>query len=368
MKTQNILLMGAISLALLTGCGEPEQVVQTAEVVRPATLYTVADESQSYIQKFPALIEASNESDLSFRVSGKLMEVNVVSGTVLKKGDVIARIDPTDYKINVDKAEARYNLSLKTFERYERMIALKLAAQADYDQAEALMILNRVNLENARNNLSYTTLYAPFDGRISSVSVENFETVGASANIAAFQNEKGLDISFELPESILSRIDLDKGRNYSPTVVFTTSNDMKAKEFKAEFKEMDSDADPRSRSYNVILHMPKPTGSNLKPGMTATVKVELDQILTGVETYSLVPLESVFSPAETDPSEQKYAVWLVNPETMTVKQQEITVNGLTSKGMQVTSGLNVGDIVVGAGVHSIVEGTKVRAWIRERGI
>ena len=189
------------------------------------------------------------------------------------------------------------------------------------------------------------------------------------ANKTAFilHNEDGVDVVFQLPESILSRVALGS-RSYRPSVFFTTSKEMKSKGFKADFKEIDNQPDPRSRSYTVRLHMDTPEGIYIAPGMTASVQIELNKIIPNIGNYSIVPVESVFSPAESNPEDRQFAVWKVNPETMRVSKQVVTVDGLSSKGMEVMSGLKPGDIIVAAGVHSIVENTKVRAWLKERGI
>lgn len=367
MKTRNIFALGAITIALLTGCKEAEK-VEAVQHVRPAELYTVEDSTSTYLQNFPALVEASDESDLAFRVSGELEYLPVVSGSTVKKGDVLAHLDQKDFILKVEQAKANYTLALKTFERQKSMLKLELTSQAAYDAAFADMTLTKVALSNAKNNVSYTVIKAPFDGRVSKVNFENYEAIAANQPLLSFHAEDGLDISFELPESILSRATRTDAVDYQPIITFTGNDDIKNKQFKASFQEMDQEADPSSRSFEVILTMPKPAGLRIVPGMTANVQIELDKVLSDVEQYVLVPVESVFSPETTDPSKGKFAVWKLDADTMTVHQQMITVNGLTDKGMKVTSGLNKGDIVVAAGVSSLVENTKVRAWIRERGL
>ncbi|MEW6996992.1 efflux RND transporter periplasmic adaptor subunit [Colwelliaceae bacterium BS250] len=360
------LLLPLIPLLLLVGCSKPE-VKEVAEPVRPATLYTVTDLSSKYLQQFPALLKAANETELAFRVGGELIEVNVVPGSTVKKGDIIAKMDPTDYSIKVETAKARYNLAAKTFQRSERMLALELTSQAQYDQTESQMILAKVNLENAENNLKYTVLHAPYDGKISSTKVQNYEAINPNETAFILHNEDGIDVIFQLPESILSRVTIGS-KSYRPSVFFTSSKEMKSKEFKAEFKEIDNQPDPRSRSYTVRLHMNTPEGIYIAPGMTVSVQIELNKIIENIGRYSLIPVEAVFSPADSNPEDKQFAVWKVNPETMRVSKQMVTVDGLSSKGMEVMSGLKPGDIIVAAGVHSIIENTKVRAWFKERGI
>lgn len=356
----------ATFIALLMGCKEEEKQV-VKEPIRPVEFYTVVSTSSLYTQNFPALVEPSNETDLSFRVSGEVIEVNVVAGTILKKGDIVAKLDPTDYKVKVDKAQAQYDLASKTFMRQERMLALELTSQADYDLVLAQMNLAKAELQSARNNLKYTVLKAPYNGLVSKLEVDNRQVVGASQTVVSFHAEDGIDISFQLPESILSRINID-AQKYKPLVSFTSAPQLKNQTFRASFKEMDQTPDPKSRSYTVVITMSNPSEIPIVPGMTANVQIELDQILDGLEPYVLVPVESVFSPPKSDPAKKEYAVWLIDPETMTTHQKMVTISGLKDQGVKVTSGLEEGDIIAAAGVHSLLENTKVRQWIKQRGI
>ena len=360
----------AVSMAGLVGCGEEKQEV-VQEVVRPVEFFTVTSASSQYIQNFPALVAPSDESDLAFRVGGEILELNVVAGTTVKKGDVIARLDVTDYKVKVNEAQAAFDLSQKTFERQERMLNLELTSQADYDMAAAQLELSRASLATAKNNLKYTVLKAPYDGVISEVHRENREMIAPllapSTKVVSIQSQNGIDITFQLPESILSRVNAEASQ-YKPGVTFTSSPTHKNQEFTAVFKEMDQTPDPKSRSYNVTLTMDNPQGINVVPGMTANVKIDLGQVLEGLNEYALVPVESVFSPADTDPANKEFAVWLVDQETMTVKRQAVTIGDLTDQGIKVTSGLKAGDVIAAAGVHSLLENTKVRQWTKQRGI
>ncbi|WP_286261764.1 efflux RND transporter periplasmic adaptor subunit [Thalassotalea atypica] len=360
----------AVSMAFLTGCGEEKQEV-VKEVVRPVQFFTVTSASSSYIQNFPALVAPSNESNLAFRVGGELIEINVVAGNTVKKGDIIARIDPTDYKVKVNEAQASYDLAQKTFERQERMLHLELTSQADYDLALAQMALSKATLEAAQNNLKYTVLKAPYDGVVSKVNFENREMIPnllAQTNpVVSLHAQNGIDITFQLPESILSRVKTNANQ-YKPQITFTSSPTHKDKAFTATFKEMDHTPDPKSRSYTVVLSMSNPEDINVVPGMTANVEIELDQVLEGLNQYALVPVESVFSPSASDPADKQYAVWKIDQESMTVHKQTVTIEGLTDQGIKVASGLKAGDVIAAAGVHSLIENTKVRQWTKQRGI
>ncbi len=368
MKTRNLFALGAITIALLSGCGKTAEQIVEEQPVRPAKFYNVVDISSKYTQNFPAIIEASDESDLAFRVGGQIEQLPVVAGSRVKKGEILAVLDQTDYKLKVARAKASYELRMKTFERQEQMLALELTSQAEFDQALSTMTLAKVNYETAKNNLKYTTIRAPFDGIVSKLNFENHETINPKAPLLSFHAENGVDITFQLPESILGQKISPEAKLYQPAVSFTSKDGKAGRTFKANFQEIAHEADPKSRSFEVVLTMPKPEDVNVVPGMTANVQLELDKILEGLEQYALVPVEAVFSPETSDPSTKVFAVWVVDKNTMTVHQREVTIDEITDQGIRVTSGVNAGDTIIAAGVSSLLEGTEVREWIRERGI
>ncbi len=179
--------------------------------------------------------------------------------------------------------------------------------------------------------------------------------------------EDGIDISFQLPESVLSKSS-DNANSYQPSVEFTGAREKESHTYKASFKEMDYEPDPRSRTYKVVLTMPKPDGIFIVPGMTANVSIELNEIIEGLGGYVLVPIESVFSPPQDRLEEQTYAVWKLNPTNMMITQHAIEVAGILDDGIKVTKGLIAGDRIVAAGVHSLTNNTQVREWVKERGL
>lgn len=104
-------------LFVLVGCSDNSDQASTAEVIRPAKIFQVTDPTFSAVRSFPAEVEANADSKLAFRVSGQITELLVRPGSEVEQGQILARLDPKDFKLNLDDRQARYELARSQFER-----------------------------------------------------------------------------------------------------------------------------------------------------------------------------------------------------------------------------------------------------------
>jgi RND family efflux transporter MFP subunit len=361
----NTLLCMLVTLFLLTSCGKSETTESNkpSDIVRPAKIFHVSDPSSSLIRNFPAEVEANAKSLLAFRVSGQIIKFPVKAGNTVTKGQVLAQLDPTDFQLRLDDRKARYELAQSQFTRAKSLLAKNLAPQSTYDEAKANLSVALSSYESAKVDLAYTTLRAPFAGSVAKVLVKQHENVQAKQPILMLQTRDMIDISIQIPENIISKV--HKDTHYQPTVVFDSHPDS---EYLVTVKEWDTQADPTTLTYKVVFSMPTPTTFNVLPGMSANVKIDLAQITDVAENRFLVPVSAVFVD-EDEPlnNSQKY-VWKVDATTSTVHKVAVTVGEIKDEGIEVFTGVKVGDDIVAAGVHYLTEGMKVRAWSREKGL
>ncbi|EAR61322.1 efflux RND transporter periplasmic adaptor subunit [Neptuniibacter caesariensis] len=335
------------------------------EIVRPAKLMTIQDPASQSVRTFPGEVKATARTELAFRVSGELIALKVSEGEEVKKDQLLARIDPTDYDVTLQRYEAEYKLAKQQFERIKTMLQRKLVSQSQYDEKAAELSITRAALRQARLNRKYTEIHAPYDGVISQRLVENFQNLQAKQPVLILQSNNKLDIEFQLSEAIISQQTRPEALNYQADVVFDVIPD---KIFKAVYRERTTEADPATGAYTITLTMPKPVSLQIYPGMAASVSVDLSKVFFIEQSGFVLPVEAVISD-ETQPlNSTKRQIWKVDPETMRVHRADVEVGNITSKGLQVTSGLDVGDIVVVAGANYMREGMKVRQWERERGL
>ncbi|WP_340677464.1 efflux RND transporter periplasmic adaptor subunit [Paraglaciecola sp.] len=358
----NITLQASIYLSLmvvLMGCQEPPQLAVTP-AVKLVKVITLSDEGAGKYRNFPAIVEATENALLAFRVSGQLKQLLVLPGAVVQQGDLLAKLDPTDYQLALESAQANYDLALSQFKRAEQLISQQLVSRSGFDESKAQLQVTDAALKVAKTNLAYTELHAPFDGQVAQRFVQNFENITAQQSILALQKNKDIDIAIQLPEDFLANI--DKTTQYQPEVRFEAQ---KKSVFRAKLKEYDTEANSATKSFKVVFSLPTPTDFNVLPGMSATVSIELNKVMkTNVEGWN-IPAQAIF--AETLNNEKHSYVWLVNDDNI-LELTKVTLGGIHEKGFTVISGLKYGDRIVAAGVQMLNAGDAVRVWQKERGL
>ena len=268
---------------LVTGCGSGAEVDQ-APSSRPVKIFHVEGISGVAVRNFPGSIQASQRADLAFRVSGVLQEMLVREGQGVAKGELLARLDPTDFKITLEDRQATFDNAERNFTRAKELIVDGNISKLDYDRMEANFKTSRAALSQARQDLAYTELKAPFDGRIGQRDVENFEEVMAKQTIFRFQNDSQLDVLIDMPESLVRSLRVtDANREDDPAAAQVVSHarfeGRGDEQFPLDIKEVATKADPQTQTFRVTLTMPAPTNFRVLPGMTTTVGIDFSRVM-----------------------------------------------------------------------------------------
>lgn len=352
------------SCLLLSGCQKEEDTQVTADVIRPVKLAKIGDQSVS-IRYFPAEFVASQETDLAFRVSGELSSLPIAEGEMVKKGQLLASLDDQDFLLNVEQRQTAYDLSKLQYQRIRTMVDQRAATQSQLDEVKTTMRQAETALQQAKNQLAYSSISAPYDGVIAKVYADNYEFVGATVPVLKLENAETIDVRFQVPEDLISRIRKDNTK-YLPQV---TVESAPGKVFEARYKEHSTNPDPSTKGYDVILTMPRPDPASLTllPGMTAEVKVNINEML-GDPAFWLVPVEAVFVDESKSLDNPDRSVWVYNPGNHRLSKRAVTMGELQGDNVQITSGLKAEEQIVVAGVYAIKDGMEVRPWVKERGL
>lgn len=357
MRAPEILLAASLGGLLLTGCGGETEVPPPAS--RPVKIFTVEGPGDQAIRSFPGSVQASQRADLSFRVAGTLQEILVREGEDVEQGQVLAKLDPTDFRITLEDRQATFDNAQSNFDRAKELIKDGNISKLDYDRMEANFRTARAALTQAEQDLEYTELRAPFDGTIGRREVENFEDVQAKQTIFRFQNVASVDILIDLPESLVRSIapkeeqrlaNSEVDRKVDATATFEGRPGL---EFPLSVKEVATKADQQTQTFRVTLTMSQPSQFLVLPGMTANVKVNFSNVISA-DKAKWVPLTAVQADSELDAR-----VWKLDPKTMTVNSHPVKIGRMSGRRIEVTDGLYGGEEIVSVGAPYLSEGMRV---------
>ncbi len=338
---------------LASGCSDKSATPTSAPTVLVKTTVIGSDDTQT-IRSYPGVVAASDSVNLSFLVSGRLIELPVFEGDTVKKGILLARIDPKDYQIKVDQQKAKYDLAKITFERYKKLLPTDAISKAQYDEKKSLYHLAKANLAEAKKKLSDTYLFAPFTGVVAVKYVDNHQYVMARQQIISLQNLSSLEVIINIPEEDVTKAENIKklidatGKERVGNIEFAS---LKDKSFPAYFKEAQFEADQQSQTYKITLTTPMPSNKKILPGMTATVKVEFS---------TKTPFYLVSPQAVAVDNQGKHYVWIINPKTQRVYRQKIQVGGLSYNKIKIIEGVKKGDEIVIAGIAQLEKNQQVK--------
>jgi membrane fusion protein, multidrug efflux system len=355
-------------LTLLTfsfGCSE-EQKPETRQVVRPVKMMKIVSEDNVINRSYPGRIRAAKRVDLAFQVGGPLIELLVDEGQEVKKGELLARIDPRNFETDLRNAEgqlARSSANLRSARsEYDR---IKRIRQSDPGAASESMLVQRLeavdtakadiaalnaSVQAAQNRLDDTNLTAPFDGYISKRYVENFQEVGAQEPIFSLDFLTQLEIIIDIPETLMVSLQGDQLLDLHAEFAAAPG-----RQFNLSTKEYSTRADSTTQTYQIVLVMDRPDDINILPGMTATVNGTFS-LKNNESTTLVIPVYALFA-SDTGNSQ----VWVVDMETMTVHLRAVQTGELIGEdNIKIRGGLESGEVIVLTGVTQLEEDMKVR--------
>ena len=381
-------------------------------LARPAKLFTVKSADASQARRYPGVVEANETRSLSFKIAGTIAELNARLGQQVKKGDSIARLDPRDYQLALNRAKNQLQeaqaqeramktgarpedirileqkvLSAKTqFERDETffrqrqgLVEKGAISREELQSTESAYLISKANLESAQKELEKGRTGArkedieAIEARVRDLqeNVKNAENALADTQLKVPFDAIIVDRLVETHEEVqakepivnLQQVDFIKLNFDLPeSVVFNLKrgnpgtfsavfSELPDKEFPVELKEFKIAASVNTRTFTCWVSMKAPEGGIVLPGMTAEI---IHRNPHKAQQGIPVPSSAVFSD-ET----KTFFVWKVEKESMTVHKTPVEVGPLTGADAWVTKGLQESDVIVAAGVNYLTEGMQV---------
>lgn len=339
-------LFSVVCAACIVSCKQPE-IKESGP--RPVKV-TQAIPLNVVEKSFSGVVSPDQFSDLAFKMSGPLIALNVEEGERIQRGQVVAEIDPLDYRLQYEAKKSSYLTAKSQMERAEKLIKKQAISRQDYESTQASYANSKAAYENAANMLEETKLLAPFDGFIQKKYVENYQKVQAGQGIVCLINPNKLLVKFTLPENNMQYL------LASPDIYIEFEN-YRTELFKAKIKEY-IEASPDGSGVPVSLYLDDPrfnlTNYKVATGFSCRVVLKISQ--EGFENCMQVPLTALFS----DPKTKEKRVFVYNESTGKVEQRTVQDAGMLNRDQVIiTTGLKSGEKVVIAGTTRLVDGQVV---------
>jgi RND family efflux transporter MFP subunit len=341
-----------VLLPLLAACDQATSALPPPE--RPVQVERVAFQAGKASHEFVGVVRARRETDLAFRVAGKIISRNVNVGDVVHVGDVVARIDTGDLELQVQSAQAELAAATSNLAdaaadeaRYGNLKTRGAVSLADYDHKkaardEAVGRLERARraLDLANNQLAYAELKADVDGVITATLAESGQVVAIGQAVARLAHHGEMEAVVALPETWL-----EQARAAQASVRLWSDP---KRRFSAHLRELSPQADPSTRTYAARFTIEDPDRT-VALGMTATLTLSQD----GDAPTARLPLAAILNRGKGP------AVYIVDPSGA-LELRPVTVASFSEDAALVTAGVNEGERVVTLGVQKLEAGQRVR--------
>ena len=319
-------------------------------------------------RKISGVVKSSQEANLSFRVGGRLIGLDVDVGERVNAGQVLARLDQKDFEISAQSAtanlqSARSDLSTKSedLKRQKELVASGFVSAAAleksqnaYQAALAQTTVAETAMQNAIDNLERTVLKAPYAGKIAEKRIDELAEVSPGQTIFVLQGDAGLEVEILIPETLVRDINLG-----DPVLTsFPTQPGINVAGVISEIAAKSESGN----AYPAVVKLAQ-TEVDIRPDMTAEVQIQFS-ISQGEATY-LIPTSAVdlrHFDRDAGTVRDQAPVYRVNEDTMTLEVLNLNILEVTGNRLVVGKGLQSGDRIVVAGVSFLSEGQKVKLW------
>jgi RND family efflux transporter MFP subunit len=348
-----VLLLGLAAAVVLSAC-QPDTEGSAPEV-RPVRTVTVVKREIGETVSYTGRIEAENETRLAFRIPGRMIERSVNVGDRVEPGQVAAKLEPQD-ELNalrsaqaaVAAAQAQFAEAKSNFERQRTLLARDVASRAQFERAEQALETARAQLDTAeaqlkaaKDRVSYTELRVDAAGVVIATGAESGEVVQAGQLIIRIARKDGRDAVFDVPAQVLRSAPSD------PIITVSLTDDP-AVTATGRVREVSPQADPVTRTFEVKVGLTDPPAA-MRLGSTVIGRMQLDA----------TPTIEIPASALTH-FDRRPGVWVVDPKTLTVSARNVDVLRHDPATVAISEGLEVGEIVVTAGVQALHPGQRTR--------
>lgn len=304
----------------------------------------VADVPASTVRRFVGQVEPLRTVDIAFQVSGQITELLSEEGTRVAAGTAVARLDPEDHRLAVERAQAVLALAEAEHERMLELVERSVAPAAKLERARAELQQAEVAVEQATRHLGQTVIYAPFEALLARRLSETWTNVTPAAPVLRLQDVTELLVTISLPEELAIHA-RTAPETFEAVARFPA---LPGLELPLDLVRFVTEADPVAQTYAVKLAL-REQDERILPGMTATVEVRL----LAAPSEFLVPVSAVDTTSGTEPR-----VWIVQADN-TVHARTVSLGLPQGERIEILDGLAPGKRIVAAGWGRLADGARV---------
>jgi RND family efflux transporter MFP subunit len=353
------LFAGGLTVALMAGWSS-KPAVKDPRLQSPGVEVVKAQAAGSRSRTFTGIVEARVQSDLGFRVGGKILERSVNGGERVRKGQILMRLDSVDLKLsfaaqqaNVEAARAKYIQAKADETRSAGAVKSGVVSRKEYDQARAALGSSKAQLEAAEaqarisnNSSEYAVLLADADGVIVRTLSEPGQVVASGQTVIHLAHDGPREALINLPEGV--RPDLGtiaSARLYGQDQMY-----------QARLRQLSDAADPASRTFEARYVL---EGEAASAPLGSTVTATLLTKQTSGNQSVLVPVGAIYDRGNGP------GVWIVNDKSE-AKFRSVKIASIGKEEVVVSRGVQAGEKLVALGAHLLHEGQVVNEANEER--
>ncbi|WP_298434782.1 efflux RND transporter periplasmic adaptor subunit [Geobacter sp.] len=351
-----VLIMGAlVVIVCAVVLGKDKKLPVDAAPPRLVRSFTVIS-AQGGVAEYTGVVHARTESDLGFRVPGKILEKLVKAGDHVKRGQALMQLDPSDLRLAansaqaaVEAARAQNKRALSDELRQRGLVAIKAVSVQEYEQAKSAADATTAQLNSAiayskqlENQAGYAVLRADADGIVMETLADVGQVVGPGNVVVRLAQDGAREAVVNLPEGNekIAKSTATASLYADPTQTFT-----------ANLRELSAMADPLTRTYQARYSLGG-AGANAPLGATVTVHLDGESAHGTLQQYE-IPVGALYDGGNGT------SVWVINPNTSTLSRRPVEVAKLGSETALVSKGLKPGERILALGAHLVKEGEKV---------
>ena len=348
----NLILLTLCSVVVLAGCHKESEEVAAP---RPVWVMKVGANSQPTSGSYTGEVRSRYESTIGFRIAGKITSREVNVGDMVKKGQLIARLDPNDSRLNAQAASAEVqtaqaNLALAKSElaRREQLYQKQFISKSALESYETQVKTSQSRAAQAQSQAAlsqlqtaYTQLLADRAGVIGMIQAEPGQVVAAGQTVAQIYDLQTLEIQISVPETSIDTLKIGD--------MAEVRLNESAQAYSGRIREISPAANSQTHAFDLRIQLLN-IDQRIKLGMTADV------------TFSQAhPAQEIIVPSTAvTQTDNHAAVWVIDSQQQ-VHRRTVTTGPLSEQGIEITSGLQAGETIATIGVHTLTEGLQVQA-------